>query len=63
MSLFWKTRQRLAAFSKTVAAILKNSLGSSENDTENAKTLNTLDLRDRVLKLICFRYNYSNNYT
>ena len=48
---------------KTVAAIYQIHFGSFGNDTENAKMLNKLNLRDRVLKLICFRHNYSNNHT
>ena len=48
---------------KTVAAINQIHFGLFGNDTENAKTLNTLNLRDRVLKLICFKHNYSTNYT
>ena len=48
---------------KTVATINRIHFDSFGNDTENAKTLNTLNLRDRVLKLICFRHNYSNNHT
>ena len=59
MSLFWKTRQWLAAFSKTVATIFKNYLGSSENDTEDGLSRYNLNLRDRVLKLIYFRHNFS----
>ena len=41
-------QQRLAAFSKTVAAIFKIFLGSSENDTEDGLSHNKLNLRDRV---------------
>ena len=63
MILHQKMHQWLAANTKTVAAIFKNFLGSSENDTENAKTLNKLNLRDGVLRLIYFRYNYYHNYT
>ena len=48
---------------KTVAATNQIHFGSFENDIENAKTLNTLNLRDWALKLICFRHNYSNNHT
>ena len=56
-------RQRLANFSKTVAAIFKNYLDSFENDTEDGLSRYNLNLRDRVVKLICFRHNYSINYT
>ena len=48
---------------KNRAAIFKNYLGSSENDTEDGLSHYKLNLRDRVLKLIYFRYNYSFNYT
>ena len=55
--------QRFAALIKTVAALAKNFLGSSENDTEHVLPQYIENLRDRVLKLICFKRNYSNNYT
>ena len=55
--------QRLAAFSKTVAAIFKNFLGSFENDTEDVLPHYNQNLQDRILKLICFKHNYSTNYT
>ena len=63
MFLHWKKRQRLAAHTKTVAAFFKNLLGSFENDTEDILSHYNKNLRDRVLKLICFKHNYSNNYT
>ena len=49
--------QRLAAFSKTVAAIFKNSLGSSKNDTEHVKTLIGNFYGIGFSKLIYFEHN------
>ena len=63
MYLHQKMCQRLTAHTKTVAAIFKNFLGSSENDTEDVLSHYNKNLRDRVLKLICFKHNYSTNYT
>ena len=56
-------RQRLAAHTKTVAAIFENFLSSFENDTDDVLSHYNQNLSDRVLKLICFRHNYSINYT
>ena len=55
--------QRFTAFLKTVATLAKNFLGSSKNDTEHVLPQYIKNLQDRVLKLICFKRNYSNNYT